>query len=78
MYHPVTQGKYKQSVLKSILNPFSCLRVIFASSAFGLGIDGKGFETIIHDSTSSDVEEYIQVIGRGGRDGLQVVANLFR
>ena len=51
-------------------NPDGHLRVIFASSAFGLGIDGRGISTAVHTSCPRTVDDYVQEVGRGGRGGL--------
>jgi ATP-dependent DNA helicase RecQ len=77
MFHRHTDPAIKEFVLTSIQEEDSYLRIIFASSAFGLGINGKGITTIIHHSPPSEVDEYIQEIGRAGRDGENCVATLF-
>ena len=45
------------------------LRVVAATSAFGMGIDVPNIRTVIHFGCSEDVESYIQGVGRAGRDG---------
>ena len=77
MFHSHTLPDIKAWVLDQFADPNSHLRVIFASSAFGLGIDAQGIDRVVHHSCPTDVDEYVQEIGRGGRGGGQVEAILF-
>ncbi len=43
--------------------------VMFATKAFGMGIDIKSIRSVIHYSLSEDVLSFIQESGRAGRDG---------
>ena len=53
------------------------LRLIIATSAFGLGIDCSDIRQIFHWGLPSNMEEYVQETGRAGRDGLDAKATLF-
>src|SRR5699024_2251335 len=45
------------------------LDVICCTSAFGMGIDKANIRLVIHYHLSSQIESYIQEVGRAGRDG---------
>lgn len=42
--------------------------VLFATCAYGLGVDKQNIRTVIHYNLPSDVEEFLQESGRAGRD----------
>jgi len=69
MYCSATRDDVKVKYLKSLQEENGTLRVIFASSAFGMGVDAKGITTIIHDSCPESIDEYVQETGRSGREG---------
>lgn len=50
--------------------------VIAATSAFGMGIDKDNVRYVIHYHLSNDLANYLQEIGRAGRDGEQSAAIL--
>lgn len=47
----------------------SILRVLIATTAFSMGIDFPDIHQIYHWRAPSDVEQYLQEIGRAGREG---------
>ncbi|XP_068691597.1 recQ-like DNA helicase BLM [Montipora foliosa] len=55
----------------------SRVRVLFATSALGMGVDAPYVTNIIHITPPSSLEAYMQEIGRAGRTGLSSCATLY-
>ena len=69
MYHLSTRENQKLSAERSFQDPKGVMRVLFATSSFGTGIDVKECYTCIHYGCPVSAEEYLQQSGRIGRDG---------
>ena len=61
--HPQERQKLEAAFLQG------SVRIIVATVAFGMGIDLPGIGAIIHASMPRSLEEYVQQIGRAGRNG---------
>ena len=71
MLHSKTPKTVKDNIIDSFPKKDGCVRVLFATIAFGMGIDAKGVTSVIHVGPSKNVESYVQESGRCGRDGEQ-------
>ena len=58
----------KEAVLKGFTD--GSIKIVFATSAFGMGIDIPDIRVVINYLISETVEQYYQEVGRAGRDGL--------
>ena len=45
------------------------VHAIISTTAFGAGIDKQDVRYVIHGTLPNSIEDHIQQIGRGGRDG---------
>ena len=50
-------------------------RTVIATKAFGMGVDIPDIDEVYHHSVPSVMADYVQEIGRAGRDGRQSVAS---
>jgi ATP-dependent DNA helicase RecQ len=66
-YHAGLSAGTRRKVLKAFLS--DQVRVIVASSAFGMGIDKPDVRQVLHWGPSPTLEAYYQEAGRAGRDG---------
>ena len=76
MYHSKTPPEIQQFVLNTLVADDGDLRVVFATSALGMGVNIPDIQRIIHYGVPGDMEQYVQEVGRGGRDGGQALAVL--
>ena len=77
MYSRVLTTEKREQVLSSFTKPGSKLRLVIATTAFGLGIDCPDIRRIMHWGIPTDLEEYVQETGRAGCDGNDSEAILF-
>ena len=67
MFHSQTSEKMKDHIGKSFGLEDGIVRVLFATIAFGMGIDAKGLTTVVHYGSSEGSDDYLQETGRAGR-----------
>eukprot|EP00891_Asterochloris_glomerata_P005100 jgi/Astpho2/5100/fgenesh1_pm.00073_%23_4_t len=53
------------------------MRVVVATVAFGMGVDAQGVRGVVHMSLPRSLEEYVQQVGRAGRDGCEAACTAF-
>ena len=74
-YHAGMSDIERQNVYKEFEE--NNIRVLVATIAFGMGIDKKDIQGIIHFDMPKSIENYLQEIGRAGRDGEHAYCHLF-
>ena len=77
MYTRCTQKAVKDHIVSDFSNLNGKLRVVIATIAFGMGIDCPNIMSVVHWGPSETVEDYVQEVGRAGRDGQPACALLF-
>jgi ATP-dependent DNA helicase RecQ len=66
-YHGALDGDERQDVYQAFAA--GRLKVVVATSAFGMGVDFPDIRQVIHYDFPGSLEEYYQQAGRAGRDG---------
>ncbi|KAK7359409.1 hypothetical protein VNO77_01368 [Canavalia gladiata] len=74
-YHSGITAK-ERSYVQELFNS-NKIRVVVATVAFGMGLDKSDVGAVIHYSLPESLEEYVQEIGRAGRDGRLSYCHLF-
>ena len=76
-FHAPQTKRMKKSIISKIKEENSRIRVLFATSALGMGVNAPYVEHIMHIFAPSNLESYMQEIGRAGRTGKPARATLF-
>ena len=66
-YHAGLPSPERRRIQEEFIN--GDREIIAATNAFGMGIDKKNIQLIIHFNIPATIENYYQEIGRAGRDG---------
>lgn len=77
MFTVCTHKDVKDVILNLFQQPDSCLCIIVATVAFGMGLDCRNVRQVIHWGVPSDIESCIQETGSAGRNGQQAMALLY-
>ena len=76
LYTRASLDRVKEEVLSEFIKETSHIRIIIATTAFGMGIDCPDITYIYHWGSPHSIEEYVQEIGRAGRNQTQSYATL--
>jgi hypothetical protein len=76
-FHAPQTAKMKEEILKQLNLQPSKIRVLFATVAFGMGVDIHSIRQIIHIGPPRTIREYFQETDRAGRDGQPSKAILY-
>jgi superfamily II DNA helicase RecQ len=77
MFHRSTTQLNNAHVLKEFPKNDSVLRIVFATVAFGMGVDIPDVEQVIHWGAPRGSEQFVQESGRAGRDGRQSLSCIY-
>ena len=66
-YHAGLNREERSRVVQAYLS--GRIRVVTATSAFGMGVDIPDIRLILHDHLPTNMIDYVQQSGRAGRDG---------
>ena len=75
MYMSCTEQVVKEEIVRGFTHK-STLCTLFATVAFGMGIDCPAVREVIHLGPPDDLESYVQETGRAESDGLPSIALL--
>ena len=72
-----TEYAVKDEIISLLCRDLS-LRVVVATIAFAMGINCPDIREVVHFSSPTDIESYVQEMGRAGRDNLPSMATLVK
>jgi DNA topoisomerase-3 len=74
-FHAGLKRHEKDHIQNSFLSGH--IDIVVATVAFGMGINKADIRSVVHYTSPSSIESYVQEIGRGGRDGKPCKSILF-
>ena len=75
MMHSMTPTDIKNSIMTEFVTDDSNLRIVIATKVMGMGID-VDCTYVVHYGPPTSIDDYVQQIGRAGRQGQQAHAIL--
>ena len=70
-FHADAPEYLKAAIIESFADPNGIVRILIATTAFGLEVNCQKTHRVIHIGPLQDVDDYLQESGRVGRDGKQ-------
>ena len=77
LFTAASKPEMRELVLQEFCKRDTSLRLVIASSAFGLGVDCPDISRVIHWGAPNTLEDLVQESGRAGRDGRPSQAILY-
>jgi len=77
VFTAASDNDMREEIISELCKSDTKLRIIIASTAFGLGIDCMDIARVINYGTPTTLEELVQEMGRAGRNGNQSHAILY-
>lgn len=78
MFHRSTAPRNKEHILSDFPKIDCALKVVIATSAFGMGVDIPDIEQVIFYGVPRNMETYAQQLGRSGRNGSQAFSVILK
>ena len=69
MFHSTTPNDVQQQIIDSFSTGDGEVRVLISTIAYGMGIDVRGVNRTVICGHPRDLNDYVQMSGRIGRDG---------
>lgn len=76
-FHAPQKKGMKKCLTAEVKKENSRVRVLFATSALGMGVNVPNVEHVVHITPPSNIESYVQETGRAGRTGVPSRATLY-
>ena len=76
-YHSPATKDMKDVIMDEIKRKDSRIRILFATTVLGMGVDASNIAHVVHIGSPSSMEAYVQEFGRAGRSNNKSLATLF-